>query len=338
MHFASDNAGPAPQEVLEALTHANAGYAAAYGADPEMAEVTRLIREVFEAPEAEVFLVATGTTANVLSLACLARPFDAIFCSPVAHIACDESTAPEFYTGGARLKLVPGGAKMTPEALRGEILSEETRGVHGPTRGPVSLTQLTEHGTAYTLPEIAALTAVAREFGLPVHMDGARFANALVHLGCTPAEMSWKAGVDVLSFGGTKNGLLGVEVVIFFNPAQAAEFAVRRKRGGHLFSKHRYLSAQMLAYLKNDLWLRLAARANANCAAVTRALGDVPLAYPSEGNIAFPRVPRALHERLEASGAQYYVWEEHGDEVVLRLVCDWSLSEEAIAAFAGLLK
>ena len=190
------------------------------------------------------------TAANALALAILTPPWGAVFCHRNAHVEEDECGAPEFYTGGAKLVLIDGpDARITPEALRATVIATAQGGVHNTQRGPVTITNATEAGTVYSAAEVAALCTVAREFGLPVHMDGARFANALVAAGCTPAEMTWKAGVDVLSFGGTKNGCMGVEAVVIFDPAKAWEFELRRKRGGHLFSKHRYLSAQMDAYL-----------------------------------------------------------------------------------------
>ena len=242
MFFASDNAGPVPQQILDAMSAANAGYQSAYGADTIMDQVRAQIRDIFEAPEAAVYLVATGTAANSLALATLTQPFQTVFCTPVAHIHEDECNAPEFYSGGAKLTLVGQSAKFDLAELRRAIETEESRGVHGPQRGPISLTQVTEKGTVYSLDEIRAICDLAHSFDLPVHMDGARFANALVSLGCSAADMTWKAGIDAVSFGGTKNGLMGVEAVIFFDPKHAWEFELRRKRGAHLFSKHRYLS------------------------------------------------------------------------------------------------
>ncbi|MFW8594500.1 threonine aldolase family protein [Cribrihabitans neustonicus] len=344
MHFASDNSGPVPQQILDALARANQGYAMGYGADREMAEVTARIREIFEAPEAAVYLVATGTAANVLALSTLAQPWQTIFCTGPAHINMDECNAPEFYTGGAKLTLATSADKMTPADLRRAIEGEETRGVHGPQRGPVSLTQVTEFGTVYTLNELQSLCAVAAEYGLPVHLDGARFANALVALGCTPAEMTWKAGVSAVSFGGTKNGCLGVEAVIFFDPARAQEFEYRRKRGAHLFSKHRYLSAQMLAYLSDDLWLQNARAANANTAALAEGLrkAGAEFSHAPEANMIFAALPRSTHKRLFEAGAVYHLWDggmDGPDEemVTARFVCDWSVPEEEIRAFLSLI-
>ena len=347
MFLTSDNAGPAHPAVIEALARANEGYAPAYGADEQMEAVRDRIREVFEAPEAAVYLVATGTAANSLALATLSRPWQTVFCAPVAHIHEDECNAPEFFSGGAKLTLVGDAPKMTPEALDRAIAAEESRGVHGPQRGPVSITNVTERGTVYTVEEVAALAAVARGHGLPVHMDGARFANALVALGCTPAEMTWKAGVDAVSFGGTKNGLLGVEAVIFFDPAHAWEFELRRKRGAHLFSKHRYLAAQMLAYLADDLWLDCARRANAAAVRLAEGLADVPGAaflHAVEANMIFATLPRRTHERLFDAGAQYYLWNSTLEgaapdaPLAARLVCDWSIGDDAIERFLDLAR
>ena len=209
MIFSSDNYSPVPQQVLDALVEANKGYQPSYGEDSQMTKVRHLIQNVFEAPEAAVYLVATGTAANSLALSTLCEPWQTIFCSPVSHIHEDECNAPEFFSG-AKLTLVGNGDKITPKELKKSIQAEESRGVHGPQRGPVSITQITEKGQVYTINEINELTQIAKEFKLPVHMYGARFANALISLGCTAAEMTWKAGVDVVSFGGTKNGLMGV--------------------------------------------------------------------------------------------------------------------------------
>ena len=349
MHFASDNSGPVPPQVLAALAEANEGYAMAYGADALMDEVRDRLRALFQAPQAVVYLAATGTSANVLALSSLCQPFQTIFCSPTAHIHEDECNAPEFYTGGAKLTLVGDSDLMTPEALRAAIAGEETRGVHGPMRGPVSITTVTERGNVYGLDQLRALTAVAREYGLPVHLDGARFANACVALGCTPAEMSWKSGVDVAVFGGTKNGLMGVEAVVFFNPDHAAQFELRRKRGGHLFSKHRYLSAQMAACLRDDLWRDLAQRANANMARLAEGLRGVPgvsfaFGNAPAANMLFVTMPAALHLRAREGGAVYHMWDGDPAQVAPdtlltgRLVTDWSMTPEQIDRFLALVR
>ncbi len=348
MEFASDNSSGVPPQVLDAIATANAGYAPSYGTDPIMDEARARIRDLFEAPKAAVYLVATGSAANALSLACLCPPWSAIYCHREAHIAVDECGAPEFYTGGAKLRLIDGPhGKLTPEALEQAIAATPQGDVHSVQRGALSLTNVTEAGTLYTPAELAALTAVARARGIPSHLDGARFANAIAALGCTPADMSWKAGIDVLSFGGTKNGLLGVEAVILFDPEKAWEFELRRKRGGHLFSKHRYLSAQMLAYLTDDLWRVLAGQANAaatRLAAGLQAHADARLIHPMQANMIFATLPRATHQRAMAAGAHYYLAPgspplEGDDNIDLpaRLVCSWSTTDADVDQFLALL-
>jgi threonine aldolase len=344
MFFASDNAGPVPQQVLNQMVSANSGYLPSYGADPQMEQVTRLVREKFKAPDAAVYLVGTGTAANALALSTLSRPWETVFCSPVSHIHEDECNAPEFYLGGGKLTLVGDSDKITPEALFKSIEGEENRGVHGPQRGPVSITQITEKGHSYSVEEVQALSKVAKTYGLALHMDGARFTNAIVARNASPAEMTWRAGVDALSFGGTKNGLMGVEGVIFFDPKHAWEFELRRKRGAHLFSKHRYLSAQMLAYLTDDLWLDLARRANGNFARLKAGLETIPdvlLRGNPDGNMTFFDMPRALHKRAEAAGAVYYWDDVEGpmDQMIMgRLVCDWSITHDMIDQFIACLQ
>lgn len=347
MFFASDNGGPVHPQIMQALNDANQGYRTGYGADAEMDRVRDLVRTAFEAPEAAVFLVPTGTAANSLALATMCKPWDTIFCSTRAHIHEDECNAPEFYSGGAKLTLVGEGDKMTPDALRTSILMEENRGVHGPQRGPLSITQVTELGHVYTLDEIKALTDVAREYGMSTHLDGARFTNAMVTLGCTAAEMTWRAGVDVVSFGGTKNGCMGVEAVVFFDPSLAWEFELRRKRGAHLFSKHRYLSAQMIGYMENDLWLDLAKQANDTCARLAqgmRGVEGVEFTTDPQANLFFAKLPRHLHQKVFDAGAYYYIMDatlegDDPDELLLsRFVCDWSIGSDGVDAFLAALK
>lgn len=344
MFFTSDNAGPVHPQIMDRVVAANQGSAMPYGADPIMDEVRQAIRTAFEAPEAAVYLVSTGTAANALGLACYTQPWQTVFCTPMAHISEDECNAPEFYNGGAKLTLVPGNHQMTPDALRKAIDGEEVRGVHGAQRGPVSITQVTENGGVYSLDALRALTAVAKGYDLPVHMDGARFANALVALGCSPAEMTWKLGVDVLSFGGTKNGCMGVEAVVFFDPDKAWEFELRRKRAAHLFSKHRYLSAQMAGYLENGLWLELAERANDSAARLAAGLRDAGAGFLHEpqANMIFATFPRATHQRLHDAGAKYYIWEgsldghDPDESLAARLVCDWSCTPAQVDQFLEL--
>lgn len=342
MYFGSDNTGPVHPQIMQALNEANTGFAPSYGTDPLMDQARTRLREIFDAPKAEVFLVPTGTAANCLALACLCPPTHTIFCSPNAHIHEDECNAPEFYTGGAKLTLVGDTDKLTPDTLRRAIENEGTRGVHGPQRGPLSLTQATEKGQVYTPGEIADLAQVARDYAVPVHMDGARFANALVSLNSSAADLTWRAGVDALSFGGTKNGCMGVEAVVLFNPDKAWEFELRRKRGAHLFSKHRYLSAQMAGYLANDLWLTTARQANDNMAYLTQGLArlpDVQFKYDTPVNIAFVDFPRSMLRRLQDAGAIFNAATDDltkgapDDQITTRLVTDWSLPKAQMDQF-----
>ncbi|NEY90720.1 threonine aldolase family protein [Tabrizicola oligotrophica] len=342
MWFTSDNASGAAPEIMAALTRANEGNARSYGAEAQMDQVRDLVRRIFEAPEAAVHLVTTGTAANALSLSLLTPPWGAVYCHSHAHIAEDECGAPEFYSGGA--KLVPvGGAhgRMAAEGLEAAILRAKGAGVHGVQPGAVSITNVTEAGTVHSASEIAALAGVARAHGVPVQLDGARFANALVATGATAAEMTWRAGVDVVSFGGTKNGCLGVEAVVIFDPAKAWEFELRRKRAGHLMSKHRYLSAQMAAYLQEGLWLRLAGHANAMAARLARGLAEMPevdLLHPVEANMLFPEWPEGRHASLEAAGASYYPMPSPMGRERARLVTSWSTTEAEVDQFLAALR
>ncbi len=350
MQFASDNSSAAHPMVMDALVRANEGFASSYGADPIMDEVRRQVREIFEAPEAAVYLVATGTAANALSLSTVCSPWSAVYCHRHSHVMEDECGAPEFYTGGSKLVPIYGeGAKMDPVCLSDTLEAAAQVGVHNVQRGAVSITNVTEMGAVYSPGEVASLCAIAKEWDLPCHLDGARLANALVATDASPAEMTWKAGIDILSFGGTKNGLLGAEAVVIFDPSNAWEFELRRKRGGHLFSKHRYLSAQMQAYLADGLWLRLARAANAVGTRLAQGVSKIEnasLLYPAQGNMVFPVLPRAAHRRAIEAGAVYYpwpaAWRETGPDdqpLSARMVCSWCTScaevDGLLAAFRG---
>ena len=339
MFFTSDNASGAAPEIMAAITAANDGFARSYGADDLMIAVQARVRDIFHAPEAAVYLVATGTAANALALALYCPPWTAVFAHQDAHIAVDECGAPEFYSGGAKMIGVNGPhGKMTPDTLTQAIDRIGKSGVHGVQRGMVSITNVTEAGTVYTPGEVAALTAVAKSHGLPCHLDGARFTNALVATNASAADMTWAAGIDILSFGGTKNGCLGVEAVVIFDPEKAWEFELRRKRGGHLFSKHRYLSAQMLAYLTDDLWLRLARHANAmgtRLASGLLAQPGVQMLHPVGANMMFPEWNVGTHDLLEQQGAAYYRMAADPGRESARLVTSWSTTAEDVDAFLG---
>jgi threonine aldolase len=348
MDLASDNAAGVAPAILDALVRGNEGFATAYGDDAMTRRIERRFCELFERDVA-VFLVGTGTAANALALAHLSPPWGAVLGHAEAHAIVHECGAPEFFGGGLRLVGVDGeGGKLKPEAIAAALDRHFGLRPHQLSPAALSLTQATECGTVYRTAEIAALTALAHERGMAVHMDGARFANAVARLGVTPAEASWRAGIDVLSFGATKGGALAAEAVVLFDPARADGMAERRKRGGHLFSKHRFIAAQFEAFLADDRWLRLAAHANRmadRLAASLVSAGLKPL-WPVEANIIFVLLPLALHERLQAAGARYYVVQtEHSDPahvpsgfVLARFVTSFATTEASIDNFISLLK
>ena len=333
--FRSDNVKGAAPEILAALAEADRGAAAPYGDDALTARLQDRFREVFET-DCTVFPVATGTAANVLGLSVMTPPYGAIYCHRDSHINVDECGAPELYSGGAKLVALPGAdAKLSAEQLA-EVLAEGGAGVvHHVQPAAISLTQASEAGTVYRVEEVAAIAEVARAHKLGLQMDGARFANALVTLGCSPAEATWKAGVDVLAFGGTKNGCFCAEAVVVFRPGLAETLPYRRKRGGHLFSKMRFLSAQLEAYLKDDLWLRLARHANAQARDLAEGLAALPgveLLHPVEANEIFARLPQGLAERLRARGFAFYDWAAAGPGAV-RLITAFDSTPEEVATF-----
>ena len=333
MTFHSDNVTGVAPEILDALQRANHGTAPSYGADDWTKAVEARLAAIFETDLAAL-PVATGTAANVLGLSLLTPPYGAIYCHAEAHINVDECGAPELFTGGAKLVPLPGeGAKIAAADLERAITGAGD--VHHVQPAAVSLSQATEAGTLYDRDELAAIAAVARRHGLHLHMDGARFANALVALGCSPAEASWKAGVEVLSFGATKNGALAAEAIVLFRPDLREELAFRRKRGGHLFSKMRFLSAQLDAYLADDLWLRNARHANAMAARLAAGLSDIPgvaLSHPVQANEIFARMPEAMIQGLWAEGLQVHRWGPD-DRCEIRLVTAFNTEAGAVDAF-----
>ncbi|MDF3606204.1 beta-eliminating lyase-related protein [Paracoccus sp. DMF-8] len=262
MNFASDNTGGVHPRIMQAIAAANAGNLPSYGADGITGAAQNALRRIFDAPEAAVHFVATGTAANALALSLLTPPWGRVFCHQSGHIQTSESGAPEFYTSGAKLVPVAGAhGRIDPDALAGALHEFGRSSVHAGRNAAISLTNATEWGTVYDPDQVATLADAAYRAGMAAHMDGARFANALAAQDVSPADLSWRAGVDVLTLGGTKNGCMGVEAVLIFDPARAEEFEYRRKRGGHLLSKHRFLSAQILAWLEDGLWLEIAAHA-----------------------------------------------------------------------------
>jgi threonine aldolase len=343
MNFASDNTAPVAPAILDALAAASRGYARGYGNDDWTQAAERRFCEIFERDVA-AFLVPTGTAANALALAQVSPPWGAILCHAESHILTDECGAPEFFGNGLKLVGLAGTAgKITADGLREALADYGGHSPHQVIPSALSITQATEAGTIYRTNEIAALAQIARQRSLAVHMDGARFANALVRLNATPAEMTWRSGVDVLSLGATKGGALAAEAVIFFDPARAACFGERRKRGGHLLSKHRFIAAQFLAYLADDRWLDLARHANAMADNLTNALTAIGLrpVWPVEANLVFVVVPRALDAKLRAAGANYYVRNSDSldigaDNVLIRLVTSFASVAEDIERFVNL--
>jgi threonine aldolase len=341
MNFASDNTAPASPEILAALAAASAGAVSSYGADPVTARLRDKMDAVFGRPVI-TYPVATGTAANALALATLVRPYGAVICAEEAHIATDEGGAPEFYMGGAKLITLPSpDGRIAPAQIEAVMVRAIDGGVHHVLPEAVSITQATEWGTVYTPEQIAAIAAVCRRHGLKLHMDGARFGNALAHLGCSPAAITYQVGVDALSFGATKNGALAAEAVLFFDAVVADGFERRRKRAGQLWSKMRFLSAQLEAYLDGDLWRRNAAQANAmaqSLAAVLRAMPGVAIIQPVEANEIFAGMPDALIEALQAGGAHFYRWIDVPGQAlpVVRFVTAFSTTQGEIDDFAAL--
>ena len=344
MNFRSDNEVGAHPAIIEAVSRAfTSGSAFSYGADEWTKRVEGRLRDIFEKPDLVAFPVATGTAANVLALSCCTPSWGAIYCHPEAHISVDEANAPEFYTAGAKLCPIGGPAgKMDVTALAAALAQPVYGVVHHPQPAAVSITQATECGAVYGPAEVAAISACTRRHDLRLHMDGARFANALAFAGCTPAELSWKAGVDVMSFGATKNGAMGVEAVVFFDPGLAREFEFRRKRGGHLFSKMRLLSAQLDAYLTDGLWLANARHANEMARRLSSGLSTlkgVSLLYPVDANEIFVVLPAAVHDALQSGGARYHPWpSDRPGEQAFRLVTAFDTDPADVDRFLSIAK
>jgi threonine aldolase len=342
-NFSSDHVAPACDAIMAAVNKANDGFVTSYGGDDLTAKLQSVVSDLFETRVA-VFPVSSGTAANALALSQIVPAYGAIYCYESAHIVTDESGAPAFFTGGAQLVGFPApDGKIRPGQLAKAIAYAQDLGIHHVKPGAVTLTQATEWGTVYGLDEIEGINAVAKQNRLPMHMDGARFANALVHLGCSPAEATWKSGIDVLSLGATKNGAMGAEAVVFFDPTMARDFEHRRKRAGHLLSKTRFLSAQLIAYLKNGLWLDNARRANAMAQRMAEGLKSVAgaqLLHPVDANEVFVVLPEATTASLEAQGFEFYRWplQSTAGGVLIRLVTSYATTgadiDEFIAAAA----
>ena len=344
MTFASDNWAGAAPEILAALARANDGPAPGYGGDDLTKKVEARFCDVFET-ECRVFFVATGGAANGLALSVLSPPYGMILAHEESHVQMDECAGPEFFTGGAKILPVAGvGGKLTASAVSTALRGFPERPPHGAPASCLSLTQATECGTVYSADELKGLCAAAHAAGLSVHLDGARFANAVAALDCAPADISWRAGVDVLCFGGTKNGCIAAEAVIFFDPEKAADFEFRRKRAGHLWSKMRFIAAQFDAYFEDGLWLRLAAHANAMAAKLSAGLAavdGVEISYPTDINEVFVVFPDGVADKLRKKGHFFYPWITPGDPAdgkMQRLICSYRTTAEEVDAFIAEVK
>ncbi|WP_117191871.1 threonine aldolase family protein [Rhizobium terrae] len=348
MFFASDNWAGAHPAINERLSRESTRFAAAYGNSDLDKAVEKRFNEIFER-DVSVYFVSTGTAANSLSLASIARIGGVAFSHSEAHVIEDECGAPDFFSGMRMVPVEGENGKIDPAKLAAGIAGFPQDSLHHGRAAAVTLTQATELGTVYTPDEIDALTAIARQNGLPVHMDGARFANALVALGVSPAEMTWKRGVDILSFGGTKNGCWCAEAIVFFNPDLAREFAFIRKRAAQLFSKTRFISAQFDAYLSDDLWLGMARHANTmadRLRAGIRSQNSARLAWDTTSNEVFAVLNKASAQAAEARGARFYGWPTplnmsepvKDDETLIRLVTSFATTEEDVDQFLTICK
>jgi threonine aldolase len=330
-HFASDNYAGICPEAWEAMAQANQGHAVSYGDDPWTARAADLIRETFEMA-CEVFFVFNGTAANSLAVAALGQSYHSVLCHETAHLETDECGAPEFFSNGMKVLLLPGNqGKIEPAGI--ERLVGRRSDIHYPKPWAVSVTQATELGTVYTVEELKAIWAKAKQLGLRLHMDGARFANAVASLGIKPREITWEVGVDVLCLGGVKNGAAVGEAVVFFNRDLAGEFDYRCKQAGQLCSKMRFMAAPWVGMLQNGAWLRHAAHANAMARCLHDELARIPearLLFPTQANAVFADLPPWLIVALREAGWQFYTFIGQGG---CRFMCAWDTTKEDVAAF-----
>jgi threonine aldolase len=335
-HFASDNYAGICPEAWAALEEANQGHAVSYGDDPWTTRAADLIREVFET-RCEVFFVFSGTAANSLSLASTGQSYHSILCHEIAHVETDECGAPEFFSNGMKVLQVPGpNGKIDPDGI--ERMVRKRSDIHYPKPRAVSITQATEVGTVYSVEEVKSIWAKTKQFGLTLHMDGARFANAVASLGVKPKEITWQAGVDVLCFGGTKNGTPVGDAVVFFNRELSDEFDYRCKQAGQLSSKMRFLSAPWVGMLQDGAWLRRAAQSNAMARRLhdyLKAIPEVKILFPTQANAVFADLPPHVIHALRQQGWKFYTFIGQGG---CRLMCAWDTTDEDVDWFVADLK
>ena len=334
MNFCSDNVTGVAPEIMQALAEANHGTAWPYGNDDWTRRIEGQLAEIFER-KVRAFPLATGTATNSLALACMCPPYAAVLAHEAAHVMVDECAAPEFYTGGAKLIPVAGpNGKMTEAGVAAALAKWRSTDPHQVPLAAISLTNATESGTVYRPDEVAAIARLAKAAGLRVHMDGARFANAMAFLGVPAKAVTWEAGIDALSFGATKGGAMAAECVVFFDDKLAESFAYRRMRGGHLVSKMRFVSAQLNAFFADGLWLKLARHANAMAQRLAQGLSRIPgarLIHPVEANELFVVLPPAVIAGLREAGAEFYDWA--GEPNLIRLVTAWETEPAKVERF-----
>jgi threonine aldolase len=335
--FRSDNTGAAAPEIVAALAAANNGTAAGYGNDVWTGRLQTRFSDLFET-KVRVFPVATGTAANAITLAALSPSYGAVYCSANAHVDTSECNATAFFGGGTKLVPIPGpNGKVTADSLRAAIEGAGIGLAHKSQPAAVNVTQATDLGAVYGVDEVAAIGAVAKRHGLKVHMDGARFGNALARLGCAPADVTWKAGVDVLSFGATKNGGALTDAIVVFTPNVAEVLHFHLRRAGQVWSKMRFAAVQLLAYVEDDLWLRLARQANAAAARIAARVAMLPtmrLVAPVEANEIFLELPAEAMDALEREGVGFF----RRGPTLARFVCRWDTTEAEIEALCGTLE
>ncbi len=337
MNFKSDNESAVNDKIMQAMADVNNGFEDSYGYDPYTVALQEQMKILFGC-WCEVIPLTSGTAANALSTALMTPPYGSMYCTDIAHVNCDECGAPEFFSAGAKLITIKNeNGKLSAHKLDTALSMAGVHGEHECLSSSISITQCTEAGTVYTVDEIAEINKVKQKYDLYLHMDGSRFANALATLGCDVAEITWKSGVDLLSFGATKNGAMMAEALIIFNPALLKDIKRMRKRAGHLISKMRYISAQLLTYLKDDLWLNLARHANQQAARVYESLSDdCEFIYPVQANEAFIRISETKIENLKKQGFGFHVWP--GSTDIIRLVFSHSTRPEHVSALIDALK
>ena len=349
MYFASDNTAGISDKILAAITEANTGNAASYGGDDWTQTLQTRMAELFE-HDVTVFPVATGTAANALSMAAIAPPWGGILTSHDAHVLTDECGAAEMFTAGAKMFGVDGRySRIDADELSRRLDSWPGGVPHHVQPSAISISQVSEFGAVWSVAEVGAIGEIARRHGLKLHMDGARFGNAVAALGCGPAEITWKAGVDILSFGATKNGALAAEAIVVFDPDLAASLSFRRMKAGQLLSKGRFLAAQLLAYLEDGHWLELAGHSNAMAAKMGAAIDSAPnarLAVPVDANEVFAFVQPAVDAALKSAGAVYHGWPSgfpdpadppRGDETLVRFVTSFQTTGQEVGRFAQVI-